>query len=263
MRFFLFFFIFLVSCHSCLDKDLKKKEIKIGVIAGPEAKLMESVKKIAQEKFGLDIKIVEFTDYMMPNIALSDGSIDANAFQHEPYLETMKKNRGLDLIKIANLFIYPMAAYSKKIKDKKELKINDKIAIPNDPSNSSRALLLLESEGLIKLKDKNKGEISINDIYENPLNLQIVELDAAQLPRVLDDVAISIINTTFAKAAGLHFKTDGLFREKGDSLYVNILVIRRKDKDEPFVQKLIKSIQNEEVIKAAKSIFQEDVIPGF
>lgn len=262
MRFFLFFFIFLASCHSCVDKGLRK-EIKIGVIAGPEAKLMESVKKIALEKFDLHLKIVEFTDYMMPNIALSDGSIDANAFQHEPYLETTKKNKDLDLIKIANLFTYPMAAYSKKIKDKKELKANDKIAIPNDPSNSARALLLLESEDLIKLKDKNKTLVSIDDIYENPLNLQIIELDAAQLPRVLDDVAISIINTTFANAFGLHSKTDGLFREMGDSLYVNILVIRRKDKDEIWVKKLIKSIQNEEVIKAAKSIFQEDAIPGF
>lgn len=260
MRFFWFLVILnFLACDSCLKKDY----IRLGVMAGPESKIMEKAAIIAKEKYGLNVKIIEFSDYMTPNIALNDGSIDANAFQHEPFLRAFVKARSYDIIPVAKTFIFPMAAYSHKIKDKKELKNEDKITIPNDQSNGARALLLLARENLLKLKDINKTDIGIKDIIENPLNLKIIELDAAQLPRSLDDVTLAVINNTFAKSSGLSLAKDALFREDEDSIYVNVLAVRVKNQEAPWLEKLIKAIHSDEVLKVAKETLGDEMIKGF
>ncbi|HXW52771.1 MAG TPA: MetQ/NlpA family ABC transporter substrate-binding protein [Myxococcota bacterium] len=252
------------GCQGCNKKDKTAKNIvKIGVIAGPENELMETVKKVAQEKYGLNLNIVVFNDYMTPNIALNDRSIDANSFQHEPFLEKMVHDRGLKLVSAGHTFVFPLAAYSRKIRHKDELKPNSKVAIPNDPSNEGRALLLLERQGLIELKDAKNLLSEIKDITKNPLNLTFITLEAAQLPRALDDVDLAIINTTFAGHAGLAPTKNGLFMEGKDSQYVNIVAVREEDKDAPWVEKLMMSIQNNDVAKAAETIFQGSAIPGW
>jgi D-methionine transport system substrate-binding protein len=257
-----FFCVFLSGCKGCVSNQ-NMEAIKLGVMSAPEAELIKTVQEVAKEEQNLDIKIVEFNDYMTPNIALNDESIDANMFQHEPYLKQMVKDRGFNIISIAKTFIFPLAAYSKKITRLEDLPKNAKIAIPNDPTNEARALLLLQEQGLIKLKDKDNTLSQIKDIVENSYNFSFVALDAAQLPRALDDVSLAIINTTFAKAAGLDSEKDGLFREGKDSLYVNIIAIRAEDKDKPWVNKLIKSVQHWRVTKAAQDIFDGAVLMGF
>jgi D-methionine transport system substrate-binding protein len=256
----------LSGCEGCNKKSspaAEKTSIKIGVIGGPETELMEKIKEVAKHEQGLDLELVVFNDYMTPNIALNDKSIDANSFQHEPYLNEMVKSRGFKLVSAGKTFVYPLAAYSKKITTAKDLKPGSKVAIPNDPTNESRALLLLERQGLIQLKDPTNLLLEKKDIIKNPLNLTIIELEAAQLPRALDDVDVAIINTTFAKAAGLSPTKNGLFVEGSDSLYVNIIAVRQEDKDAPWVKKLVKSVQNDQIKKAAEAIFQDGVIAGW
>lgn len=254
------------GCKACMkttDNSPAHKKIKIGVIGGPENQLWEKIKEVAKTKQDLDLDLVVFNDYMTPNIALSDKSIDANAFQHEPFLNEMVKSRKLALESIGKTFIFPLAAYSKKISNIQELKPSAKIAIPNDPTNEGRALLLLDKQGLIKLEDPTKLLSTPSDIIENNLNLKIIELEAAQLPRTLEDVDLAIINTTFSKAAGLNPKKDGLFQENSDSFYVNIIAARSEDKDAPWVKKLLEAVQNEEIIKAAEEIFDGAILPGW
>lgn len=256
---------FLSGCKGCMNKEATQEahSIRVGVIAGPENELWEKIKDIAKRDQDLDVKLVIFNEYMTPNIALSDGSIDANAFQHQLFLDEMVKNRGLALESAGKTFIFPLAAYSKKISSLKELKPGAKVAIPNDPSNEGRALLLLQKQDLIKLKDPKKLLSSPQDIIENKYGLKFTELDAAQLPRALDDVDVAIINTTFSQAAGLNPKKDGLFHEGSDSPYVNIIAVRSKDKNAVWVQKLLKAVQNDEVLESAQKIFDGALVPGW
>jgi D-methionine transport system substrate-binding protein len=240
-----------------------KNRIKLGVIAGPENELWEKIKIIALKKENLIVDLVIFNDYMTPNIALNDKSIDANSFQHEPFLQQMVKNKNLALVSVGKTFIFPLTAYSKKISSRDQIKAGMKIAIPNDPTNEGRALLLLDHEGLITLKDPSKIEQLPHDISENPLNLKIIELEAAHLPRALDDVDIAIINTTFSQAAGLNPSKDGLFKEDSDSYFVNVIAVRREDKDALWVRKLLNAVHNPEVSKIAAQIFDGAVVPGW
>jgi D-methionine transport system substrate-binding protein len=245
------------------EPSAEKNMIKIGVIAGPENELWEKIKSVAKKQENLNIELVIFNDYMTPNIALSDKSIDANAFQHQQFLNEMATNRKLPIESIGRTFIFPLAAYSKNIKTQEEITAGMKIAIPNDPTNEGRALLLLHNKNLIKLKDPKKLLSMPSDIIENPLNLKIIELEAAQLPRVLDDVDVAIINTTFSKAAGLNPKKDGLFQEGSESYYVNIIAVRSEDKDKDWVKKLLRSVQNDEIKAAADQIFDGAVLPAW
>ena len=257
--------VFLPGCKSCMKTQeiLEKQTVKIGVISGPENQLWDKIQEIAKRDQNLDLELVIFNDYMTPNIALSDKSIDANAFQHEPFLNEMNKNRKLKLESVGKTFIFPLTAYSKKIKNIQELKPGAKIAIPNDPTNEGRALLLLHKQNLIKLKDPTKLLSLPSDIQENPLNLKIIELEAAQLPRALNDVDVAIINTTFSQAAKLNPHTDGLFQEGSDSYYVNIIAVREEDKNADWVSKLLKAVQNDEVLQEANKIFDGALLPGW
>jgi D-methionine transport system substrate-binding protein len=266
LRFFLGIFAIFLNfwgCKGCVVAGNTSAKIKLGVIGGPESELWEYVKTIAQKKHGLTIDLVIFNDYMTPNIALNDKSIDANAFQHSPYLHEMVKTRGLKLESVGKTFIFPLAAYSKKLAKINDLKDGAQIAIPNDPTNEGRALLLLHSVGLIELRDSMKLLSLPSDISKNPLNLNFLELDAAQLPRVLEDVDFAIINTTFASAAGLYPRKDALFLEGSDSQYVNIIAVRAEDQSAPWVKKLLTALQNDQIASFAEKLFQGSAIPGW
>ena len=236
---------------------------KVGAMAGPEGELVHIAAKIAKEKHGMDVEVIEFEDYVMPNVALSDGSIDANAIQHKPYLDVITKERGLDLVAVGNTFVYPVGAYSKKIKDIKELKDGAKIAIPGDPTNGARALILLDKQGLLKLKDNTNLEASVMDIAENPHNYKISEIEASQVPSVLPDVDLAIINSNYGVNAGLIPKRDSLFMEDANSPYVNIIVVRTADKDKDEVKKFVESYQSKEVEEAAEKSFKGAAVKGW
>lgn len=235
------------------------KPLKVGVTPGPHAQIMEIVKKVA-EKDGLKIQIVEFSDYIQPNVALNQGDIDINSFQHLPYLENMVKDRKYDLVMLAKTFTFPMGIYSKKIKNITELKDGATIAIPNDPTNGGRALILFEKAGLIKLKPGLGHKASVVDIVDNPRKFKIRELEAAQIPRTLEDMEIAAINTNYAMSAGLIPAKDALILEDSSSPYANILAVRTKDKDNPLYQKFLKAYQSEEVKKFVTEQFKGSVI---
>jgi D-methionine transport system substrate-binding protein len=238
------------------------KVYKVGVTAGPHAEIMEKVKAIA-EKDGLKIQIVEFSDYVQPNLALAQGDIDINSFQHKPYLDTFAKDKNLELTSLGKTVIFPMGIYSKKIKSLDELKNGAIVAVPNDPTNGGRALLILQEAGLIKLKPGAGIKASPLDITENLKNIKIKELDAAQIPRSLDDVDAAAINTNYALPAGLIPTKDAIKLENPDSPYANLIVVRTKDKENPAYQKLVKAYQSPEVKQFILEHFKGSVVPAF
>lgn len=247
----------------CGEKQADTSKIKVGVMAGAEAQVAEVAAKVAKEKYGLDVELVTFTDYVTPNAALDDGSIDINAFQHKPYLDQQVTDRGYKLTIAGNTFVYPIAGYSKQVKSVDEIQDGARIAVPNDPTNLGRSLLLLEQQGLLKLRDGVGLLATVRDIAENPKNITIVELDAAQLPRSLDDVALSIINTTYASSIDLTPQKDGVFVEDKESPYVNLIVAREDNVKAENVQNFVKSYQTEEVYTAASDIFKGGVVKGW
>ncbi len=246
----------LVACNKPSPNTLV-----IGTIAGPETEIIETAKQVAEKKHGLTIKIVEFNDYNLPNEALQDGSLDANVYQHLPYLKASMLTHGYDFQSIGRTFVYPMGIYSKKYKTLNDLPDNSIIAVPNDPSNETRAFLLLEKTGLITLKNtSNKG---IPELDDNPKKLRFKEMDAAQLPRVLPDVDAAIINTTFALPAGLSPSKNALFTEDKNSPYANIIVIKRDSNKRPQLDLFVQSLNSEEVKKKAKELFGDSAIPAW
>ena len=244
-------------------KDSDAHHIKVGAIAGTETQVVEVAKKVAKEKFNLDVEIVSFSDFATPNVALNDKSIDVNAFQHKPYLDSQNKDRGFKLVPVGNTFVYPIAGYSKKIKSLADLQPGAKVAVPNDPTNLGRSLLLLQKQGLLKLKDGVGLNGTVLDIVENPKNLKIVELEAAQLPRSLDDVDLSIINTVYASQIDLLPTRDGLFVEDKDSPYVNLIVAREDNQNDEKVKQFVQAYQSDEVYKAAYDLFKGGLVKGW
>ena len=238
-------------------------ELSIGTISGPETDIMEVIKDVAFEEHKIKLKIITFNDFMTPNIALEDGSIDANAYQHLPYLQDAMNARGFKFASIGQTFIYPVAAYSKKVAKGDEISEQAKIAIPNDPTNEGRALLLLQKQGLIKLKDGVGLTALPSDIVENPKNLEIIEIEAAQLPRVLEDVDVAIINTVFAANASLSPSKDSLFAEGSESPYANIIAVREQDKKKDWTLKLLQAANSPKVAEAATRIFSGNAIPAW
>lgn len=253
--------LFMVLCVACQPHD--KNTLKIGTISGPETDLMQTAKEVAKKQFGLNIDIVEFTDYTQPNAALSDGSIDANMFQHQPYLDQEIHDKRYPLMTIAKTFIYPMGIYSTKIKNIEKLPQGALVSIPNDATNEARALLLLQKAHLITL-NKNAGiYATLADINENPKQLKIKELDTAQVARSLPDVDAAVINTNFAIPAGLSPKKDAIFLEGKDSPYANIIVIRIGSKDDPRMKQLVAAFQSPAVLQAAQKIFKGEAVPAW
>ena len=237
------------------------KPLKIGVTAGPHAQIFEQVKKIA-EKDGLKIQVVEFSDYIQPNAALAAGDLDANSYQHKPFLDQQVKDRGYKIVNVGYTVNFPIGLYSKKVKSLAELKEGARFGIPNDPTNGGRVLLVLQDKGLIKLKPEAGLKATPLDVIENPKKLKFVELDAAQLPRSLDDLDASAVNTNYALSAGLNPK-DAIAQEAAKSPYVNLLAVREQDKDKPWVAKLVKAYHSEEIRKFVQAEFKGAVLAGF
>lgn len=220
--------------------------IRVGVTAGPHAEILEVVKKVGAER-GLDIRPIEFTDYVIPNQALADGDIEINSFQHEPYLINQISKTGWKLSKVALTIGSPMGFYSSKYKSFDEIPEGATIGIQNDPSNGARSLRLLGAGKVVTLKDPNSLNVSILDIAENPKKLKFVELDAAQLARSLPDVDAAAINNNYAVQAGLNPMKDTILSETLDTPYVNILAVRDADKDKPWVKQFIEVYHSEPV----------------
>lgn len=229
-------------------------KLTVGVTPFPHKDIMLIAKDLLAKE-GIELTIREFSDYVQPNLALADKALDANFFQHIPYLENMNAEKGLNLAWVAKVHIEPLGLYSKKVTSLDELNAGDTVAVPNDPTNEARALRLLEGHGLIKV---NKGElVTVRDITDNPRELKFVELEAAQLPRILQDVRAAVINTNFASEADLIPSRDAIIIEGKDSPYANVLVVRQDDVETPAIQALIRAVNSAEV----KAYIEETLIP--
>ena len=240
----------------------KKVVLKVGATPVPHAEILNEIKPLLA-KDGIDLQIIEFTDYVKPNLSLNDKEIDANFFQHEPYLKKFAADRKLDLVNLVAVHIEPMGVYSKKLKDIKSVPDGAKVAIPNDPTNGGRALNILAKAGLIKLKDGVGISATVGDIVENPKNLKITEAEAAMLPRTLDDVDLAVINSNFAMEAKLNPTKDALFIEPKNSPYANIVAVRKGDENRKEIQALKKALTSPEVKKFIEEKYKGAVIPAF
>lgn len=247
LKFFFFSLFLLTGCHS-------KNTIRVGTIAGPETQIMQVAANVAKRNYNLNVEIVPFTDYKLPNEALVKGDIDANMFQSIPYLSAQIDQFGYKIAPIGKVFIYPMGLYSTKIKALSELPDNATVAVPNEISNETRALFLLQKAGLITLKPNAGFEATLSDVVANPKNLKIIALDAAQVASALKQADIAAINTNYAIPAGF-YPDQALFLEKADSPYVNVVVVRLEDTDNPQLLNLVQALHSPAVVAAAKQIF--------
>lgn len=261
--------ISLIGCgnsnkESETGSKAEDKTITIGVTPVPHKEIVEEIKPDLEAE-GYTVKIVEFTDYVTPNTSLAEGELDANYFQHIAYLNETNESKGLDLAYTAEIHLEPIALYSKKLTDIKDIQDGFTVAIPNDPSNEARALRLLEKQGLIKLKD---GElVTPKDITENTHNLKFEELEAAQLPRVLEEVDLAIINGNYAIEAGLNPANDSLAIEDKDAeaakVYRNILAVKKGNEDSEKIKALTKALTSDKVKKFIEEKYNGSVIPTF
>ena len=239
-----------------------KNEISVGITPGYSEQVMEYAAKEAAKQ-GLTVNIKTFSDYVTPDQALAAGDIDLNSFQHGPFLQAFNEKNGTHLVSIGNTYLAPLRVYSNKITSIKDVPAGAKVSIPNAPSNGGRALLLLDHNGLLMLKPGTETtKAMINDIAENAMKLEIIELEAAQLPRSLDDVTISVINAGYAKSANLDSKK-ALATEDNTSPYVNIIAAREQDKDNPTYQKFVKIFQSDNVRKYINDNFSDGLVPAF
>ncbi len=242
--------------------DASDNKIVFGVSPVPHAEITEAL----QEEFkkeGLEVEVKVFDDYVQPNLALDQGDIDANFFQHLPYLENFCKERNLDLVSIGKVHIEPIGIYSDKIKSLDELKDGDSVLIPSDPTNGRRALLLLEKAGLITLTDNTKEDLTEKDIKDNPKNLDFSAADPANVANLYKDVTIAAINTNFALGAGLNPSKDALILEDKDSPYANIIAVKKGNENKEKFQKLIKVFNSEACKKFIEENYNGEIYPAF
>ena len=237
-------------------------ELNVAATAVPHAEILEFVKPQLAEQ-GVDLKVKVFTEYVQPNIQVAEKRLDANFFQHQPYLDEFNKGKGTELVSVAGVHIEPFGAYSSKYKSLDELPDGATVVIPNDATNGGRALLLLQKAGVITLKEGAGITATPKDIAENPKHIKLRELEAATLPRVLTQVDLALINTNYALEAKLNPTEDALFIEGSDSPYVNILVARPDNKDSDAMQKLIEALHSEEVKQFINEKYKGAVVPAF
>ncbi|MFC0284279.1 MetQ/NlpA family ABC transporter substrate-binding protein [Camelimonas abortus] len=220
--------------------------IRVGVVPGPDVKIVEQVKKVAAQR-GLNVELVQFSDYVIPNQALASGDIEANAFQHEPYLRNQIASTGWKLVRAGDTIISPMGAYSARHRSLDAVPAGGTVALPNDPTNGGRALKLLAGRGLIGLKEGRGASATVHDVTVNPKQLKFVELDAAQIARSLPDVDLAVINSNYAVEAGLDPLGGALVREDVNGPWVNIIAVREADLGKPWVKELVAAYQSEPV----------------
>lgn len=255
----------LAGCGGSKNVENKGEEGKIvvGASASPHAEILEAAKPLLKEK-GYELEIREFTDYVLPNTTLEDGDLDANYFQHQPYLDDFNQNNNTHLASVATIHYEPLGIYPGKTADLVELKDGAKIAVPNDTTNEARALLLLQDQGLITVDADAGLNATVKDIKENVHNLEIVEIEAAQLVRVLDDVDFAVINGNYALQGGLNVATDALAKEEADSVaaqtYANVLVVREGNEDNEAVKALVEVLKSKEVSDFIAEKYQGSVV---
>lgn len=241
------------------------QKIVVGASPAPHAEILKAANDVLKEK-GYELEIKEYVDYIQPNLALESGDLDANYFQHLPYLESFNKENGTNLVSAGAIHYEPFGVYAGKTTSLDELQDGATIAVPNDTTNEARALLLLETQGLIKLKEDAGLTATKNDIVENPKNLQLYEVEAAQLPRVIGDVDVAVINGNYAIEAGYKV-SDALAVEASDSLaattYGNIVAVRAGEENDPAIQALIEALTSDEVKAFIESTYDGAVVPLF
>lgn len=251
----------LVLCLSgCMQKD--KGSLKVAASPVPHAEMLEFIKPDLKAQ-GIDLVIVTVDDYNIPNRALANKEVAANFFQHVPFMNEQIRQFHYSIESIGKIEIEPMGIYSKKIHSLADLKDNAKVAIPNDPTNEGRALLLLQKEGLIQLDNPNNLQATVLNIIKNPKKLQITEADPAMLPRSLDDVDIAVINTNYALQANLIPTKDALALESKDSPYANVLVIRTGDENRPDIQALKAAMTSDKMREFIQQKYKGAVLPAF
>jgi D-methionine transport system substrate-binding protein len=239
----------------------QRQVVRIGASPGPHAEILEKLKPLAAQK-GLDLKIVEFSDYVVPNQALDAGELEANSFQNQPYLDNQIKDRGYKLVNVGLTVNFPLGIYSAKYKSWTEVPDGATIAIQNDPTNGGRSLLLLQDKGIIKLKDGVGFKPTVADITANPKKLKIIEIEAAQTPRSLQDVAAAAINTNYAVDAKIE-PTSAILREDPKGPYVNLIAVREADKDKPWVKALVETYHTPEIKTFVAERFKGSVLAGW
>ena len=253
--------VLALTLSACSKNETDDNVIRIGVSPEPHEKIVELIKDDL-EKQGITLEIEEFTDYVTPNLALAEGDLDANFFQHEPYMEDFKKEKDIDIVSIGSVHIELMGLYSSKYESINEIENGAEIAIPNDATNGGRALLLLADAGIITLSEDAAILATEKDIVENPKNLKFTPLEAAQLPRILDDVDGAIINGNYALEAGLSPSKDAILVESKNSPYANIVAVRAgEEKEEKFI-KLMEALQSDEVREFIENNY-EGISPAF
>ena len=236
--------------------------LNVAASSTPHAEILEQVVDVLAEQ-GIDLQIHEYGDYVVPNTAVEEGEEDANYFQHIPYLESFNEKEGTHLVSVGGIHIEPMGVYAGKTASLEELPDGAEIAIPNDPTNEGRALLLLEAQGLIKLADSSNLEATPNDIVENPKNLTFKELEAAMIPNAVDEVDLSVINVNYALEAGFNPTEDALAIEDADSPYVNIVAVKEGNEKNPAVLALVEALQSDTVRDFINETYGGAVVPAF
>ncbi|PWV50279.1 MetQ/NlpA family ABC transporter substrate-binding protein [Nocardiopsis sp. L17-MgMaSL7] len=236
----------------------------VGATAVPAGDILAFVQEELAADAGLDLDIQEFSDYIAPNAALAEGQLDVNLYQHEPFLLEYNEGNGTDLVAVEQIYLPPLGLYSNHVDSLDELEEGAEVALPNDPTNEFRALLLLEEGGLITLADGiDEATFSLNDIEENPLDLDFREVEAAQLPRSLDDVDAAIVNNNYAQEAGLDFEEDSILLEEVEgNAYVNVLAARSDNADDPRVATLVELLTSPETVRFIEEEYQGSVIPA-
>lgn len=253
----------IAGCSQDKAKAGENKTIKLGVVGENNEQWTPVINKLKDE--GITLELIKFADYTQPNTALADGEIDLNAFQHHAYLNQEVKDKGLKIEAIGETLIAPLGLYSRKVKDVNEISDGGKIAIPSDATNGGRSLKVLESAGLIKVDEKAGYTPTLQDITENPKNIQFMEVEAAQTPRLLDDVDAAIINGGHAIDAGLNPKNDSIYLESvesgSDNPYINIIVARSEDKDNENYKKVVDYFRSDEVAQVIEETYKGAYIP--
>ena len=236
--------------------------LNVAASSTPHAEILEQVVDVLAEQ-GIDLQIHEYGDYVVPNTAVEEGEEDANYFQHIPYLESFNEKEGTHLVSVGGIHIEPMGVYAGKTASLEELPDGAEIAVPNDPTNEGRALLLLEAQGLIKLADSSNLEATPNDIVENPKNLTFKELEAAMIPNAVDEVDLSVINVNYALEAGFNPTEDALAIEDADSPYVNIVAVKEGNENNPAVLALVEALKSDAVRDYINETYNNNVLPIF
>jgi len=251
----------IIGLTACGDKETN--EISVGATVGPHAQVVEAVAKEAAKQ-GLNVKVVEFSDYITPNAALEDGSIDLNSYQHLPFLNNYNSSHDSHLVSIGESILMRMGIYSNKFKSLEELPEGARIAIPNDPTNGGRGLLLFSDAGLITLKEDAGFKATLNDVVDNPKDFEFLEVDAAQLPRTLDDVDAAAITMNYVMSAGLDPKEQGIYLEsKQAPLAVMVIASREEDKDNEAYKKFVDIYQSQAIRDFMQQTFNGTIEPAF